>query len=238
MTNQPLRRAVAAVPTLGITLLPVAKCPACWPIYAGVLSSLGLGFLLERAWLLPITIAFLTGTLASLAYHAKGRQGYGPLGLGAVGAVIAFAGKFSMDSTTLLYLGLIGLGGAALWNAWPRRGAAQVASCPKCAGGKPTDEQQAHTGDILMQSQRTVEIFSAGCATCDEAVALVRRIACTSCDVTVLDMHDATVASRAKQLGIQSVPAIVIDGKLASCCANGGPDEGSLRAAGLGASLA
>lgn len=89
-----------------------------------------------------------------------------------------------------------------------------------------------------MDRKRKVEIFSAGCATCDEAVVLVRRIAGASCDVTVLDMHDAAVASRAKQLGIRSVPAVVIDGQLASCCANGGPDEKSLRAAGLGVALA
>ena len=37
-------------------------------------------------------------------------------------------------------------------------------------------------------TQRTVEIFSAGCPACDETVQLVRAIACPSCDVAVLDM--------------------------------------------------
>jgi hypothetical protein len=63
---------------------------------------------------------------------------------------------------------------------------------------------------------------------------MVNDIACPSCDVTVLDMHDSDVASRAKSLGIQSVPAVVIDGNLADCCAGRGPDEATLRAAGLG----
>jgi glutaredoxin 3 len=85
-----------------------------------------------------------------------------------------------------------------------------------------------------MTKQRKVEVFSAGCAACDDAVKLVESIACPSCDVTVLDMHDPNVASRAKSLGIQSVPAVVIDGKLAGCCSGRGPDEATLKAAGVG----
>jgi hypothetical protein len=41
---------------------------------------------------------------------------------------------------------------------------------------------------------RTVEIFSAGCATCTETIEMVQRAACPSCDVTVLDMHDPAIA--------------------------------------------
>jgi len=85
-----------------------------------------------------------------------------------------------------------------------------------------------------MTTTRKVEVFSAGCGLCDDAVSLVESIACPSCDVEVLDMQDPDVASRAKSLGVQRVPAIVIDGKLADCCAAGGPDEATLRAAGLG----
>jgi hypothetical protein len=46
----------------------------------------------------------------------------------------------------------------------------------------------------------------------------------------VLDMHDPQVAGRAKGLGIRSVPAVVIDGKLADCGTGRGPDEATLRA--------
>lgn len=84
---------------------------------------------------------------------------------------------------------------------------------------------------------RKIEIFSAGCPVCEETVALVNRIACPSCGVTVLDMKDPKVASRAKSLGIRSVPAVVIDGKLAECCAGRGPDEATLKAAGIGQPL-
>ncbi len=50
----------------------------------------------------------------------------------------------------------------------------------------------------------------------------------------MLDMNDSSVASRAKGLGIKTVPAVVVDGKLADCCAGRGPEEESLRKAGVG----
>jgi hypothetical protein len=37
-------------------------------------------------------------------------------------------------------------------------------------------------------------------------------------------MTDARVLARAEKFGIRSVPAVVIDGKLASCCTGGGVD--------------
>jgi hypothetical protein len=87
---------------------------------------------------------------------------------------------------------------------------------------------------MKMAAKRKVEVFSAGCPACQDTVALVQRVACPSCEVSVLDMNDPKVASRAKTLGIRSVPAVVIDGKLADCCAGRGPQEATLRAAGLG----
>ncbi len=85
-----------------------------------------------------------------------------------------------------------------------------------------------------MKTRRQIEVFGAGCPACEETVELVHSIACPSCDVTVLDMNDPSVASRAKSLGIRSVPSVVIDGELAGCCAGRGPDEATLRSAGLG----
>ena len=85
-----------------------------------------------------------------------------------------------------------------------------------------------------MATKRTVEVFSAGCPACDDAITMVNDIVCPSCEVSVLDMNDPNVANRAKSLGIRSVPAVVIDGKLADCCTGRGPDEATLRAAGLG----
>ncbi len=88
-----------------------------------------------------------------------------------------------------------------------------------------------------MTATRTIEIFSARCPACEAAVAQIREIACPSCEVTVLDMKAPGVADRAAALGIGSVPAVVIDGKLADCCAGRRPDMDVLRTAGLGRPL-
>ena len=85
-----------------------------------------------------------------------------------------------------------------------------------------------------MKATRKVEIFSAGCPACEETIALVNRVACPSCEVSVLDMRDPAVARRAGTLGVRSVPAVAIDGRLATCCEARGPDEATLRAMGLG----
>lgn len=85
-----------------------------------------------------------------------------------------------------------------------------------------------------MPRKRNIEIFSAGCPVCDETVQRTKDIACPSCEVTVLDMGVLAVSSRAAGLGIRSLPAIVIDGALADCCAGRGPVEAVLRAAGVG----
>ena len=88
-----------------------------------------------------------------------------------------------------------------------------------------------------MNAKRTIEVFSAGCPACEDTIELINQVACPSCEVTILDMKNPDVASRAKRLGIRSVPAVVINGTLADCCAGRGPDEGTLRAAGLGQAI-
>lgn len=88
-----------------------------------------------------------------------------------------------------------------------------------------------------MADTRTVEIFSAGCPICDDIVQQIRAIACPSCDVDVLDLNDDATAQRAVDLGIRSVPAVAVDGALATCCADRGVDEAALHAAGIGQPL-
>ncbi len=88
-----------------------------------------------------------------------------------------------------------------------------------------------------MSAKRKIEIFSAGCPACEETVQIVNAIACPSCDIEVLDMHQPDVAARAKEYGVRSVPAVVIDGKLSGCCAGRGVDEDTLKASGIGTPL-
>ena len=82
---------------------------------------------------------------------------------------------------------------------------------------------------MAQTQRRKIEIFSAGCATCRETVDMARSLAGASHDIEIHDMQQAHVAARAKQHGVRSLPAVVIDGKLAGCCAGRGPDEATLR---------
>jgi hypothetical protein len=75
-----------------------------------------------------------------------------------------------------------------------------------------------------MEKKRKVEVFSAGCALCEEVIDAVRREAGSTSEIIVRKMIDARVLARAEGLGIRSVPAVVIDGKLATCCTLRGVD--------------
>ena len=88
-----------------------------------------------------------------------------------------------------------------------------------------------------MSTLRHIEIFSAGCPVCKDTITLVKQLACPLCEVIVLDMNDQVVSGRAKTLGIRTIPAVVVDGHPAECCAVGGPRVHLLRAAGIGTPL-
>ncbi len=115
------KQSLVAIPGVGVSLLPKLACPFCWPAYAGLLSSLGLGFLISAKYLLAITAAFLVLALGALAFRAKHRHGYGPFVVGLVAAVGVLTGKFAWESNPLLYgaVGLLVI--ASVWNAWPHR---------------------------------------------------------------------------------------------------------------------
>jgi len=108
---------------------------------AGVLSSLGLGSLLETAYLLPWMVALLAVALVALGYKARARRGFGPLLFGILSALAILAGKFVVGSDVVLYVGLAGLTAAAVWNAWPLRESV-AGPCPACETVK-----QIQTGD-------------------------------------------------------------------------------------------
>src|SRR5262249_29406953 len=60
-----------------------------------------------------------------------------------------------------------------------------------------------------MTNKRRVEVFSAGCALCEEVLDAVRREAAPSCVVVRRNMLDSRVLRRADELGIRSIPAVV-----------------------------
>ncbi|MAO57260.1 MAG: hypothetical protein CMM61_16410 [Rhodospirillaceae bacterium] len=127
----------AMVPSIGAALLPKLACPACWPAYAGLFSSLGIGFIDYTPYLLPLTGAFLAIAVLALAYRARTRRGYLPFGLGLIAAGIVLIGKFGFDSDPVMWAGLGVLVAASLWNTWPMRRShqsGQEAECPACVG--------------------------------------------------------------------------------------------------------
>ena len=132
---QRLKLNLAMLPGVGAAFLPKIACPACWPAYAGFVSSVGLGFLLDTTYLLPLTGTFLAVAVAALAYRADTRRGYRPFVIGLVAAATVMIGKFTFESNLAMYAGLTSLVGASLWNTWPRR--EQERQCPSCEAERP-----------------------------------------------------------------------------------------------------
>lgn len=95
-------------------------------------------------------------------------------------------------------------------------------------------EMRNRNEEITMADKRKIEIFSAGCGVCADTIASIRARACPSCEIVILDMNEDAVARRSRALGINVVPAVLIDRQLAGCCTHGGPDIAVLERAGLG----
>lgn len=90
----------------------------------------------------------------------------------------------------------------------------------------------------MSDKKRRVEVFTAGCPVCDDAVKFVKELACESCEVTYYNLNEACESAecleKIKVYGITRVPSVVVDGVLAECCKGGAVTAEGLRAAGLG----
>ncbi len=127
------KQGLLALPSIGVSILPKLACPACWPAYAALLTSIGLGFLISAAYLLPFTTGFLLLAVGAMACRADERRGYGPFLFGLLAASAVLLGKFVWESKLTMYgaLGLLVL--ASFWNSWPRRNAlTEAPTCPEC----------------------------------------------------------------------------------------------------------
>lgn len=114
----------AVLPGVGASLLPKLTCPLYWPAYAGLLTSLGLGFLMSERYLFGVTTVFLIMSVGALAFRYRERRGIAPAVLGLMGAAVVLVGKFRLESMAAMYAGLSVLIAASLWNSWPRTSAA------------------------------------------------------------------------------------------------------------------
>lgn len=63
-----------------------------------------------------------------------------------------------------------------------------------------------------------IEVFVAGTFLCEDIVKQVNQFACSKCDVVIYDLHQSSATSEmkdiAKQYGVQSVPCVVLNGKV------------------------
>lgn len=121
----------AMLPAIGAGFLPKLACPACWPAYAGLLSSMGIGFFDYTPYMLPAMGIFISAALFALVFRAKNRHGYKPFYLGLAGSVILLTSKFYWDSDTFMWFGLSFLIGSSVWNTWPKQAKNDV-GCPAC----------------------------------------------------------------------------------------------------------
>lgn len=135
------KRNLAALPGVGAALLPNVTCPACWPVYAGILSSAGLGFLMIGPYFYLIVGAALSVSLFGLFHRAKSRRGYGPLFAGLAASIAILVSKAVGAGNWLMYVSAGFLVAASIWNNWPKRKSqresdhAEAVACPAC---KPT----------------------------------------------------------------------------------------------------
>ena len=128
------RRTAAFLPGIGVALMPKLICPLCWPAYAGLLSAVGLGFLINSRNLMIVTALFLIVAVTALAFRARQRRGYGPAIAGLAASIVIVVGKFYLESPAAIYAALGVLIAASVWNSWPVR---LTASCAQCVSEAP-----------------------------------------------------------------------------------------------------
>ncbi len=114
-------RSLAALPGALVSLLPSISCPACVAAYAGVVSSLGLGFVLTERVLAPVILAFLVIGVAGVAWSSRSHRHAGPLAATLLGSVAAIAGRLVWRIPPVLYVGIALLVAGSLWNLWLKR---------------------------------------------------------------------------------------------------------------------
>lgn len=107
---------LAAIPAIGSSMLPMLGCPACWPVYAGVLGVLGISVADYTAYMLPMTLFFLVIALISPAHNAWNGRQYGGLLLGIVASILIVVGKFVLKSDVVSYMGILLLIGVSIYT--------------------------------------------------------------------------------------------------------------------------
>ena len=113
--------------------LAATAAPCCFPLLAAVSAALGLGALqslrgyMDYAIQAMVLVAFLGDVLAYRQHRQRG-----PLLVGIAAAGIVFFAYYGYYHVALVYVGLLGLTVAAVWNIIAKR---RCSTC--CTGGNP-----------------------------------------------------------------------------------------------------
>lgn len=86
--------------------------------------------------------------------------------------------------------------------------------------------------------KRKVEVFTAGCPVCEPVVEMVKSLACDSCEVTVYNLSEScdtkACLTKVQEYRITSLPAVVVNGELLSCCSGSGVSREQILSAEIG----
>lgn len=129
---------IAALPAIGIAFLPKAVCPICWPVYAGILSALGLGFLIEGRNLLIFSVMFLGLATAIFAVRGKRRRNFIPFWTALAGVFLLIPAKFFWNNQYMFYAGVMLLTTAVILDLLPWNKFTACQNCIKKPNGGDT----------------------------------------------------------------------------------------------------
>jgi len=121
------------------SILTLLCCVGFGPMLA-LLGAVGAGFLINDRILAPLLAVFLALGSAGLFLSFREHHSWKPLLLHLGSAVILFVFTFVLYIPVIVWLGLVGIVVAVVWDAFLKRQHAKecAASCP------PTSQEQKH----------------------------------------------------------------------------------------------
>ncbi len=93
-----------------------ALCCIGTPALLAFLSSIGIGFIINDAILLPLLVLFLAVSLMGLYYSYKSHGERWPLILGGISSLFIVLFVYGWFLKPMVYLGLAGIIAASVWN--------------------------------------------------------------------------------------------------------------------------
>ncbi len=117
----PWLQTLIAVPAAVLPLLPSISCPVCIAAYAGVLSSLGLGFMLSDRVQSPVIVFFLTVFVGSVVLANRQPRRFGPVCVVLPGALAVVAARIVWNVPWVVYAGVALLIVGTVWNLVVKR---------------------------------------------------------------------------------------------------------------------